>query len=168
MAISAEDARWLALFLDTEGNIVIKRARLASGRTTYGTQIVFSSTHRGLLECAQTIIGRGTILERGGTNAPMRYLQMSNQQAATLLRCLYSFLIVKQRQARLGIWLQLLLSASEAERRAKPSRLRGRTRSDHYTACLERIWLTMKSLNHFGDPDLSSWVPDPEQLGLVV
>lgn len=88
-------------------------------------------------------------------------LQMSNQQAADLLYRLWPFLIVKQRQASLGIYLQKVIGESGRERRTKIGRLRGRARGEEYTEELVRIWATMKQLNHFGNPDLA-WLPKPE------
>ncbi len=159
--ISDQDARWLALFLDTEGNICAKRAKAAGGNDHFGTQICFASTAKELLETAKGIIGKGTVLQRGGTNSPMYYYQLSNIQAADLLYRLYPFLIVKQRQAALGIHLQSVIADGDQERRTKAGRLRGRLRDDDYTEELIRIWASMKQLNHFGNPDLS-WLPLPE------
>lgn len=159
--ISDSDARWLAMFLDTEGNITVKRSTQASGKTTYGIQLGFANSHRGLLEQAQRIIGRGTILDRPGRNAPMYYLQVSNIQAADLLHRIYPFFIVKQRQARLGIYLQEILADSQQERHAKNGlHARQRYRSDDYTAKLELLWATNKALNHFGNPNID-WIPEP-------
>ena len=158
--IAEQDARWLALFLDTEGSIVCKRATSEAGKTIYGAQLCFASTSLPLLQTARQIIGHGTILHRPGRNAEMHYLQLSNRRAADLLRRLHPYLIVKQRQAALGVYLQSVLADGEHERRTKEGRLRGRGRADAYTAILERIWVTMKELNHFGTPDLS-WVPTP-------
>ena len=159
--ISDEDARWLALFLDTEGNITVKRATSSGGKTSYGIQIGLSNSHRGLLERTLAIIGRGTIAERPGKNVPMFYLQLANNQAADLLHRLYPFFIIKQRQARLGIYLQKALADSREERHSKVGRLRGRKRSDNYTTKLELLWATNKVLNHFGNPDMS-WTPEPK------
>ncbi len=159
--ISDEDARWLALFLDTEGNICCKRVKMDGRGDHFGAQICFASSNRTLLEVAQGIIKAGTILTRKGKNAPMFYLQMSNNQAADLLHRLWQFLIVKQRQASLAIYLQNVIADSGHERRTKVGRLRGRARGDEYTDELLRIWATMKQLNHFGNPDLS-WMPRPK------
>lgn len=163
-AIKDEDARWLALFLDTEGNICAKRAVSSNGGENFGAQICFASTSESLLSTARRIIGAGAVLQRGGTNAPMYYLQLSNNQATGLLHRLYPFLIVKQRQARLAIHLQRVIADSGRERRTKIGQLRGRARADEYTLELERVWARMKLLNHSGDPDLAD-VPEPEYGG---
>ncbi len=159
--ISDEDARWLALFLDTEGNISVKRASGNAGRIWYGAQICFASTSQLLLDATQQIIGSCAVLTRKGKNSPMYYLQLSNRKAADLLHRIYPFLIVKQRQARALIYLQDLIADSSQERHSKVGQLRGRTRSDEYTAKLECIWELNKSLNHFGDPD-DHWIPEPK------
>ena len=158
--ISDEDARWLALLFDTEGNIVVKRAHMESGRTTYGLQVAIANTNLGLIEAARRIVGTGSVHERPGKNAPVFYWQISNVQAAELMKRVYPFLIIKQRQARLGIYIQSLFEVSRIERLTTEGRLRGRTRSEKHTELLERCWGTMKALNHFGTPDLS-WVPEP-------
>lgn len=154
-SISNEDARWLAMFLDTEGNITVKRTSQESvgWNPWYGIQLAFANTHRGLLEEAQRIIGEGTVMERPGKNAPMFYYQLSNQAAAALLYRVYPYLIVKQRQARLGIYLQDLI-ATRGKKRP------GGFRSPEWAGQLERLWQTNKALNHFGSPDIS-WIPEP-------
>jgi DNA modification methylase len=159
--ISDQDARWLALFLDTEGNICAKKAIASNGTDHFGAQICFASTSKALLATAQGIIGAGTALERRGKNAPMFYLQLSNIQAADLLHRLHPFLIVKQRQAALAIHLQEIIATSRTERLTVEGKKRGRMRSQTYTDELLKIWATMKALNHFANPDLS-WVPAPE------
>jgi hypothetical protein len=160
-SISDDDARWLALFLDTEGNICARRSKVKSGNDHFSTQICFASSNRPILAVTQKIIGAGAVLTRKGKNAPMYYLQMSCNQAADLLHRIYPFLIVKQRQARLAIYLQDVIARSGKERRTKEGQLRGRTRSDDYTAELVDIWAMMKSLNHFGEPDMAL-IPEPE------
>lgn len=152
--IKAEDARWLALFLDTEGNISIKRSEQKDGGFRYGAQLCFANTNRTLLETAHGIIGKGTILQREGKNAPMFYLQLANRQASALLRRLYPYLIVKNRQARIAIHLQSLLRYRGGKGLEKKSR------SLEETSVLESLWARNKECNRFGDPDLSD-VPEP-------
>ena len=152
--ISDQDARWLALFLDTEGNITVKRTERPSGNHWYGAQIAVASTNYGLLAEARRIIGRGVIMERPGTNAPMFYYQLSNRQAADLLHRIYPFLIVKSRQARANIYLQDALGTTGKKRP-------GGFRDPKWSKELERIWCLNKELNHFGDPD-DAWIPEPK------
>lgn len=159
--ISDADARWLALFLDTEGNICAKRAKVKGKNDSFGAQTCFANTSFALLESARKIIGTGSILKRAGKNSPMFYYQLSNNQAADLLHRLYPFLLNKQRQASLAIHLQQVISKGNSERKTKVGRLRGRTHEDSYTDELVKIWETMKKLNHFGAPDLK-WVPSPK------
>jgi DNA modification methylase len=142
--ISDEDARWLALFVDTEGNICVKRGKDVCG----GVQVVLAGCHRPLLERVQAIVGAGNILQREGRNAPVYYWQTSNKIARDLLLRLYPHLIVKQRQARIGIYLESLLGRD------------GQAPSSKREALIDRLWETNKACNSFGDPDLS-WVPEP-------
>ena len=152
--ISDDDARWLALFIDTEGNICVKRViREESGRTQYGVQVTFANTSRCLLDKGQRIVGVGSIHERSGKNAPMFYWQITGQQARDFLHRIYPFLIVKQRQAALGIHVCDVLSRNGKKRP-------GGYRDPDHTIFLESAWARMKSLNHFGNPDLSD-VPSP-------
>ena len=147
--ISDEDARWLAMFVDTEGNICLKRSeRQDSGRMQYGAQVAFANTSRALLETAQRIVGVGSFHERKGKNAPMFYWQMAGQQARDFLYRIYPFLIVKQRQAALAIHVQDVLNTKGKKRP-------GGYRAPEHTAFLETAWARMKMLNHFGNPDLS-------------
>lgn len=149
--ISDEDARWLALLFDAEGNVVVKKARNGE-RTQYGAQIAFANTNRALIETAQAIVGEGSIHEREGTNAPMFYWQMTGQQARDLLHRIYPFLIVKPRQAAVAIHMQDVI--------AEPKKRPGGYRTDEHTAFLDRCWETVKALNSFEHPDIS-WVPVP-------
>ena len=149
--ISDSDARWLAALIDTEGSIVIRREEPKG--TDYGghaAQVSIGNTSRVLLDEVARIAGSGNVLERPGQNAPMWYWQASNKVALGLLRRMYPFLIVKQRQARCAIALEegkrypgghAPLPKAEVNRR-------------------ERIWQAVKSLNHFGAPDLTG-IPEP-------
>ena len=158
--ISNEDARWLALLFDTEGNIVVKRSEMKSGRTTYGLQVAFANTSKELMERARDTVGAGSINVRPGKNAEVWYWQITNIQASELMKRIYHYLIVKKRQAQLGIYVQSLFETSRIERLSVHGRLRGRLRSENHTEMLEKCWATMKLLNHFGNPDLS-WIPEP-------
>jgi hypothetical protein len=150
--LSIEDARWLALLVDAEGNICVKRVAPKDDKSPlYGAQISIGSTSRALLERAQMIIGAGNILERGGTNAPMYYWQVSNKIAQDLLYALYPHLIVKQRQARIAIHLE-----SSLYHRGNATR-----RTPVENAALESLWERNKKCNQFGQPDLSD-VPEPK------
>lgn len=153
--ITDQDARWLAMFIDTEGNICVKRSeRGDSGRTQYGIQVAFANTSRALLDAGRAIVGAGSVHERKGKNAPMFYWQIAGKQARDFLHRIYPFLIVKKRQAALGIHVQDVLSTGGKKRP-------GGFRADEHTRFLETAWARMKSLNHFGTPDLSD-VPDPK------
>jgi DNA modification methylase len=147
--ISEEDARWLALFFDAEGSLVLRRERDGA---RHAAQISLGSTCRPLLEAAQRIVGAGNILERPGQNAPMHYWQLANKRARDLLVRLYPHLIVKQRQARCLIDL-------ESRKWYRGDNRKGLGPSE--LAYRERLWETVKALNSFGEPDVS-WVPVPK------
>ena len=145
--MSQEDARWLALFIDTEGSIVIRREE--EGRS-HSAQVSLGGTSRTLVERAASIVGDGAVLKRTGENAPMWFWQLTTKRASDLLVRLYPHLIVKQRQAQLALYLE-----SRKWVRGGHEQL-----GKNEVAIRERLWEAMKSLNHFGDPDIS-WVPQP-------
>jgi DNA modification methylase len=148
--ISDADAQWLAGLLDCEGSIVIRRE--AQSDEKYGqhaAQMSIGSTSRALLERVAAIVGEGNVLERDGQNAPMHYWQLSHKRALGLLRRLYPFLIVKQAQARCAIALE--------ERKSYRGGV-GITKAE--VEFRERCWQAVKSLNHFGSPDLDG-IPEP-------
>ncbi len=150
--IAESDLRWIAGLLDCEGSIVIRRE--SPSENSYGAhaaQVSIGSTSRALLDRIAAIIGEGNVLEREGTNAPMFYWQTSGKMAYGLLRALYPHLIVKQRQARCAIHLE-----TRKFHRGNAERLSVKEIADR-----DAIWEAVKSLNHFGDPDLSS-VPEPQ------
>lgn len=154
--ISDEDARWLALCIDTEGCIVVKRVKQNDGGAdAFGPQVTFGGTHRGLIERFQAITGHGNIAVRAGKNAPMNYWQISNNFARDFLARIYPFLIVKQRQARIGIYVDDLVYYRGGK---LPSR---KQRTELENNVLLSLWTRNKQCNQFVDPDLSD-VPEPQ------
>lgn len=145
--MSNEDCRWLALFLDTEGNIIVRRSRNKGKCDDYSAQIAIGNTNRAIVDEAHRIVGCGNVNVRPGKNAPMYYLTFSSKIAAAILRRVYPYLIVKKRQAHLAMFAQSLLKNRG-----------GQNRPSDVTATLERCWAESKLCNHFGTPDLS-WLP---------
>jgi DNA modification methylase len=153
--ISDEDARWLALCIDTEGCIVVKRAKQNDGGAdAFGPQVTFGGTNRALVERFRQIVGHGNICERAGKNAPMLYWQVGNNLARDFLHRVYPHLIVKQRQARIAIYVDDLVYFRGGK---LPERKR---RSNGENAVLLSLWARNKECNRFGDPNLSD-VPEP-------
>lgn len=153
-ALSREDARWMALLVDTEGNIVVKHVTRPDGREWFGAQVAVANTSRALIERAADLAGVGAVLTREGLNAPVHYWQTSNRQAAAILRALYPYLIVKRRQAAIAIFTQEQL-------RHRGGRGPDRLRSDAETELLRRLWQDCKACNRFGTPDLD-YLPVPD------
>lgn len=145
--MSDSDARVIATAIDTEGNICIKRCRREGQQDHYGVQVAMAGTSRAMLEHWRAIVGYGSLNERQGVNAPVFYWQVTNRVARDLLHRVYPFLIVKRRQARIGMYLQSLL------------RQGGKVREDRDT--MMSLWERNKACNRFGDPDLSD-VPEPK------
>jgi DNA modification methylase len=150
--ISDEDARWIALFLETEGNICIKRAEKQNGQRTYGCQIAIANSFKPLLEELTDITKYGTILERKGKNWPVYYWQVSNKVARDLLYRIYPFLIAKYRQARIAIYQESLLYRRGGQ---TPER---KCRTTAEGDLLEKLWIDLKSCNKYKNPDIS-YVP---------
>jgi len=149
--IPAADARWLAALIDGEGSVIIRR-EVAKGNSygAHAAQLSIGSTSEALLAEVVRITMSATVLHRPGLNAPMHYWQVSNKQALGILRCVYPFLIVKRRQARCAIALE--------EGKRYPGGHASLAQKE--IARRDALWQAVKSLNHFGDPDLSL-VPEP-------
>jgi hypothetical protein len=145
------EARWLAALFDGEGSLVCRRE--ADNGDEYGAhaaQVSIGGTSRALIERLAAVVGEGSVLERTGTNAPMHYWQTSGKRAMGLLRRIYPFLVVKQRQARCLIALEDRKLVRGGHKRLDRAEIEYR----------DRIWLAVKELNHFGDPDLAG-IPEP-------
>lgn len=153
--ISDADARWVALFLETEGNLCVKRVKRERINHQYGAQIAVANANRPLLEELQRIVGAGNILKRAGQNVPIYYWQVSNKVAMALLRRIYPHMIAKRRQAKILIYLESLLYHRGAK---KPDR---KWRKPGETELLEKLWTDNKACNKFHDPELS-YVPEPK------
>ncbi len=152
--VSDADARWLALLIDAEGCIVVKRVQHEGRGDTFAPQVAVSSTSIALMERVVSMIGHGRLTERPGKNAPMWCLQMANNIAADFLRRIYPFLIIKQRQARIGIYVDALTYYRGGK---KPER---KQRTDAELSVLSSLWARGKMCNQFGHPDLTD-VPEP-------
>jgi DNA modification methylase len=152
--ITDQDARWLALCIDTEGCIVVKRCKHEGRADTFAPQVSFGSTSAALMDRFVSIVGHGNLASREGTRKPMIYWQAANNVARDFLHRIYPFLIVKQRQARIGIHVDNLTYFRGGKRAER------KHRTEQETARLVSLWARNKQLNNFGDPDLSD-VPEP-------
>jgi DNA modification methylase len=154
--VSDADARWLALCIDTEDCIVVKRVKqLDGGADSFSPQVSFGSTSRVLMERFVAIVGHGSIAERPGKNAPMWCWQVGNNIARDFLHLIYDHLIVKQRQARIGIYVDDLVYFRGGK---LPVR---KQRSEAENNLLLSLWSRNKECNRFGSPDLGD-VPEPK------
>lgn len=158
------DARWLALLIEAEGNIAVRRYTHNRETPQHALQIAVANTDKALLVAAQNLAGRGAILEAKGTNRPIYYLQWTTKEAASLLWDIYPYLFGKKRQAAIGLMLE--------DRRSN----RNKGNCDdiyfkdgrHYrlqAAELEfrdKMWRAVKSLNQHQDIDLS-WLVYPKE-----
>jgi DNA modification methylase len=154
--ISDEDARWLACCIDTEGCIVVKRVKQNDGGAdAFGPQVTFGGTSIPLVERFRQIVGYGNISVRAGKNAPMKYWQLSNNVARDFLYRIYPYLIVKQRQARIGIYVDDLVYHRGGKLPARKQR--SKSENDILLSLLVRN----TQCNQFGHPNLSD-VPHPQ------
>lgn len=157
--IPEADKRYLAALIDTEGSIVVKRARNRDCADSYGAQVAVTNQSLDLLTYAQTLArGVGNMNVKDGTNAPVHFWQTHNKKARDLLRAVYPYLIVKKRQARIAIYVETLTR----ERGGRPGFGKGRApRTDATNDLLERCWIATKACNQREEPNLS-WVPEPK------
>src|SRR5580765_5865812 len=154
--ISDQDARWLALCIDTEGCIVVKRVKQNDGGAdAFGPQVTFGGTSKELIYRFQEIIGHGNIATRPGKNAPMFYWQLGNNIARDFLHRIYPYLIVKQRQARIAIYVDDLVYYRGGKMLSRKQRAPAENEQ------LLSLWARNKQCNHFGSPDLTD-VPEPK------
>jgi DNA modification methylase len=159
--MSHEDARWLALFLDTEGSIHVNRnANEGRGQgPSHALACDFTNTHEGLVREAQRLLGGigsfCSVEPSGRSKRVCHRLTLTGKVAASILPTLYPHLIVKRRQAALGLYLEALKSPTNTPGWKTPL-------SDSDFALRERIWETMKQLNDVDWASVdTSWVPDP-------
>ena len=152
--ISDADARWLALLIDAEGSIVVKRVKHDGRGDTFAPQVSIGNTSEALMREVLRITGHGTLLERPGHNCRLLYWQVSNAVARDLLERVYPFLIVKQRQARIGIHVDDLTYHRGGQDQAR------KQRSERELVVLSSLWSRNKECNRFGQPDLSD-IPEP-------
>ena len=155
-----EDARWLALLVDTEGSITVNISNNhAEGRSTLHNVVVsVTNCDLRLLEIAQKLAGDGRIdVKPPSPNAVVQSnhtvysLVFQGRAAYTLLSRMYPWLITKQRQAKACLYLAGLKQDRETPR----ERL-----SEMELAQREAVCNIIKALNHREDPD-DSHIPDP-------
>lgn len=158
--VHPEDARWLALLVDTEGSITVNISNAhAEGRSTAHNPVIsIANCDLKLLEYAQKLAdGHGRIYNKPPTagaivqsNHPVYSLVFSASDVYTLLTRIYPWLITKKRQARAALHLSGLKQSNTSRARLSGDDLEER----------EVICNTIKALNHREDVD-DSWIPDP-------
>ena len=159
--VSPEDARWLALLVDTEGTITvsINNSRIDGRSPSHNAVVSISNCSLQLLEVARAIAGDGQINEAPapainaivqGSRKVYR-LVFSPRSASTLLSRIYPWLIVKQRQAKALLFLEGGKQLRVPQQRLTTDELNSR----------EYICNIVKALNHGEDPD-DAWIPEPE------
>jgi DNA modification methylase len=159
-----DDARWLALLVEAEGNIAVKRYTHGRDTIQHALQIAVANSDRSILEEAQRIAGCGSILEAKGTNRPVYYLQWTTKEAASLLWELYPFMFGKKRQAAIGLMLEARRDNANKGQRDDIFFKEGR----HYRLqpaeleLREKMWKAVKSLNKQQPVDLS-WLQYPKE-----
>lgn len=156
------DARWIALFLDTEGSIYIAKNKKSYGNPDYRLCVEFTNTHRGLIdELATKISAGGTVgvlSERPPEGIGKRdvfRIMVTAKEAASLLVRVYPYLIVKKKQAAVGLFLESLKGSREDPGFKQ-------LLDEESLALRERLHSTMKALNDvdYENVDLS-WIPEP-------
>lgn len=158
------DARWMALLLETEGNIAIRRYTVKRLVPQHALQVAIANSDRTILEAAQRIAGCGAILEAKGTNRPVFYLQWTTKEASALLWEMYPYLFGKQRQAAIGLMLEERRSNTNKGLRDDIFRKEGRHffLREEELALREKMWMAVKCLNKHQPVDLS-WLREPDE-----
>lgn len=160
-AIPAQDARWLALLVDTEGSICVNigRDRPMGRSPVHGMVVGVSNCDLGLLEVAQRLACGGhirvcpdpPISAAIAGNHKVYRLGFASRTAFNLLVNLYPWFIVKKKQAKVAMYLEHLKHSRKVSRgRLTESELVER----------ENLCSILKSLNKRVDVDVS-WIPDP-------
>jgi hypothetical protein len=151
-----QDARWLALLVDTEGSISVS----VPNPKSHSAVVAIANCDRPLLEIAQRLIGGGSIYEtqpkqnKFVTSRRKQFrLTVSSKSAYDLLIRIYPWMIVKERQARAAIYLESL--------KKPPGLLPPLT--DEEIILRERIRDAIKALNQDKEVD-DSWIPDLRSL----
>lgn len=166
--MSAEDARWMALFVDTEGTVHVAKQKRLIGRKSdrYYPVVSVANACMELLEEAKRIVGIGNIYSLCAmVNVPVYRWQISGRKAADFLRQVYPFLMVKKRQARIAIYLNYISRLSM--KRQRLGLKRGRlplTQED--VEIRHKLWKQCSKCNKHGNPNLS-WIPEPGELFLT-
>lgn len=159
-----EDARWLAILLEAEGNIAIRRYTHKRETPQHALQIAIANSDITILQEAQRIAGCGSILTAKGCNRPVHYLQWTTKEAADLLWEMYPFMFGKKRQAAIGLMLEARRSNKNKGVRDDIFTKEGR----HFylkpeeIELREKMWSAVKSLNKHEPVDLS-WLVEPKE-----
>lgn len=159
-----DDARWLAILLETEGNIAIRRYTHNRETPQHALQIAIANSDISILQEAQRIAGCGSILTTKGCNRPVYYLQWTTKEAAGLLWEMYPFLFGKKRQAAIGLMLESRRSNRNKGARDDIFNKDGR----HFylkpeeIELREKMWKAVKALNKHEPVDLS-WLIEPKE-----
>jgi len=166
--ISNEDARWLALLIDTEGSIIVRREKMRKKKNSdrFCAWVSVGNSSKKLIEISQSIIGLGAVLRRPpnkkqGGRVPMYYWQLTSRQAASFLKIIYPYLIIKQRQARIAIYAQSL-NKNRGSRKGEYGK-GTRPLTSGQIKLRVSLWERCKSLNNHGDPNLSD-IPEPDEI----
>lgn len=101
-AISSNDAAWLAALIDGEGCIQVHKQVRDSGSPSYQLDVSVGMMDADMVEYAHRVTGLGTVSlqNRGVWDWSVR-----GQQASMLLRVIYPWLLIKKRQANIGVML---------------------------------------------------------------
>jgi DNA modification methylase len=159
-----DDARWLAILLETEGNIAIRRYTHKRETPQHALQIAIANSDISILQEARRIAGCGSILTTKGCNRPVYYLQWTTKEAAGLLWEMYPFLFGKKRQAAIGLMLESRRSNRNKGVRGDIFNKDGR----HFylkpeeIELREKMWKAVKALNKHEPVDLS-WLIEPKE-----
>jgi hypothetical protein len=104
--LSPQDARWLALLIDTEGTITINRSKRPTGKHVYCAVVSCGMTSRVVIDEIVRLLGTGNVYVRAGTNRPIYYWQEASKRAVAVIEQIEPWLLVKRSQALLALQLE--------------------------------------------------------------
>ncbi len=158
------EARWWACLLDTDGSIYISKQKdKRKASPAYQTVVEVGLTSKKMLEHAQSLVdGFGSIATsppKGIGRQDFHKLTIVGKQAACLLQAVYPYLILKKKQAALGIALD--------NRKHSVFSPGYKTKlSEEEILWRQRAWEASRALNSGGstaEPDLF-WLEEPAKV----
>lgn len=154
---------WLACFLDTDGSCYVRKQKLKSNRYSCRVVVELCNSNLDILNRAKDLIGAGALRTRPVAKGALgkkdsSALTLVGPEAAKFLARVYPHLIIKRRQARLGMHLQSQMAANSSKKGKQNQKL-----SEDQETLRLKIADEMSRLNKGEDVDIG-WCPEPTRV----